>query len=102
MYRVGTESGFIPEEDPSVLRLGLPGDGREGLSLPLLNGVRVALIGALQRLLWRQSQSGQQFPNRSQSIGLSPVAGWFVYACVCCALMIFGRLISIQSVIAST
>ena len=66
MHRIGAEAGLIPEEDVSALRLGLPGDGRVGFPLPALDGFRIALIGALQRLLRRQPELRQQFADRGQ------------------------------------
>ncbi len=66
MHRIGTESGFVPEEDFGAFCLRLPGNGREGFSLPFLDGCRIALISPLQRLLRRQPQSGQHFADGRQ------------------------------------
>ena len=66
MDRVGPESGLIPEEDLGALGLGLFGNGRIGFALPPLDRFRIALVGALQRLLRRQPEFRQQFADRRQ------------------------------------
>jgi hypothetical protein len=58
MDRVGAKSRFVPEEDVGALTLGAPGQRRIDLALPALDGLWIALIGTLQRLLRREPELG--------------------------------------------
>ena len=64
---IGTESGFVPEVDLGLVPLGCSCNRRVRLALPALDRHRVALVGALQRLLRRQALAHQQRPNRRQA-----------------------------------
>ena len=64
MHGVGAKSGLVPEKHLCALCLCSTGNGRIGFALPLLDGLRVTLIGALQRLLRSQSELGQQRTDR--------------------------------------
>src|SRR3954465_7749493 len=63
MHSVGAKSGFVPEKHLRALYLRSTGNGRIGFQLPLLDGLRVTLIGTLQRLLRSQSQPRQQLAH---------------------------------------
>src|ERR1035437_4102249 len=67
VYRVGPKARLVPEEYLRTLALRLRDNGWKALALPPFDGLRVTLIGALQRLLWREPHFGQQRPNRSDS-----------------------------------
>src|SRR4029453_6125503 len=60
MDSVSAKSRFVPEEDVGALTLGATGQRRIDLALPALDGLGVALIGTLQRLLRREPELGQQ------------------------------------------
>jgi len=64
MHRIGAIAGFVPEVDFGILRLGLSCNGRKGFGLPALNGFRSTLVGALQRLLRRKVDFGEQAPTK--------------------------------------
>src|SRR4051794_1047845 len=63
MHSVRAKSGLVPEKHLRALYLRSTGNGRIGFQLPLLDGLRVTLIGALQRLLRSQSQPRQQLAH---------------------------------------
>src|SRR5439155_14149823 len=63
VHRVGSESRFIPEVDVGLALPGSRGDAWVRFALPALDGLRVALIGALQGFLRRQTQTGQHSAN---------------------------------------
>ena len=65
MHGVGAKSGLVPEEHFGALCLRFAGNGRIGFALPSLDGLRIALIGALQRLLRCQPQLRQQLTHRA-------------------------------------
>src|SRR5712692_8126963 len=67
MHRVSPKPGLIPEEDVRALALGSTGDRGIDLALPALDRLRVALVGALQRLLRREPEFREQRANRSDT-----------------------------------
>ncbi len=64
VHGVGTKARFVPEQDLRPLALGLAGERRIGLALPAGDGLRITLVGALQRLLRRQFQLREQRTDR--------------------------------------
>ena len=67
MHRIGAKAGLVPEVDFRRLCLGLLRNDRERIALPAFDGYRIALIGALQRLLRRQSQFSEQTADRGHA-----------------------------------
>ena len=67
MHGVRAKSRFVSEIDLSACRLRLPCDGRKYFAPPSLDRFRIALISPLQRLLWRQSELGEQFTHGGQA-----------------------------------
>ena len=63
MHRIGTKAGFVPEIDFGTFLFGLLCDGQKGIALPTFNGCRIALIGALQRLLRREVEFTSKLPT---------------------------------------
>src|SRR5205823_12950954 len=63
VHRISSESRFIPEVDVGPALPGSRGDARVRFALPALDGLRIALVGALQRLLRRKTQTGQHPAN---------------------------------------
>src|SRR5436190_6152933 len=64
VHGIGTKPRLVPEIDFATDSFGLPRNGGEPFAAPLLDRLRIALIGSLQRLLRCQSQLREQFANR--------------------------------------
>ena len=64
MHGIGTKPGLIPKPDLAASGAGLPSNGGEPLTPPVLDRIGIPLIGPLQRLLLRQSQLGEQRADR--------------------------------------
>ena len=62
MHGVGTKARLVPEEDVCPLFAGLSGQRGEDLALPAFDGFGIAL----QRLLGREPQPGQQVADGGQ------------------------------------
>jgi len=69
VHGIGPEPRLVPEEHLPTLLFRLPGYGGEGLPLPALDRLRIALIGSLQRLLRGQPQLRQQCAYRRDPEG---------------------------------
>ena len=67
MNRVGAKTRLIPKENVAALGFCLAGDGGKRLATPAFDRFRITLIGALQRLLQRQADPGEQRPNSTQT-----------------------------------
>src|ERR1019366_3535225 len=67
MHRISAEARFVPEVNFGTLRFGLPCNGGKGVTLPSFNGLRVALVGALQRLLRSEVEFGKQATDRGHA-----------------------------------
>ncbi len=61
---VGSDAGFIKEEDRRADALGPGAQAGEHHRFPALDGRGIALIRAPQRFLWRDVQLGEQAPDR--------------------------------------
>ena len=78
LHRIGTKTGFIPEINLRSQPFGPCRKARIGGALPGLDRCRVALIGAHQRLLRRQSQIGKQLAHRGEAqLYAKPVSNQF-------------------------
>lgn len=64
---IGAKARFVPEQHLGATGLGLGGHSGKGLMLAARHGIRIARIGALQRLLRCQSQARQQRADGCQA-----------------------------------
>ena len=67
MHGIGTKPRLIPEKYLAARGASLAGNLRENSAPPFLDRLGIALVGALQRLLRRQPQLGEQFADRSHA-----------------------------------
>lgn len=66
-HRIGTKARLVPERDFSAFCFGLLRNGRKDVTLPTLNGVRIALVGTLQWLLRREVEFREQTAHRGHA-----------------------------------